>query len=259
MLVAPKRILLAHGFTGAKEDFADVVPRLAAAGWEAVAPDLRGHGPGPHPPGRASYSLAIYADDLLRLADDLGWDRFVLLGLSMGGMAAQLVALSHPERLLGLVLASTGHGPPDGVDPQAVAAGRAVVEGGGLAALADATRGRDDVFATPAHRRLLAQRPGYAEYGDAKLLSCSPDMWVAMAEEHVRQEDRLSALAGLRVPTLVVVGEQDGAFLEQSRRIAATVPGAKLVVLPDAGHAPQFEQPEEWWRSLAAFLESLDS
>lgn len=257
--MASKRILLAHGFTGAKEDFAEVVARLQAFGWEAVAPDLRGHGPGPHPSGRESYSLALYADDLLRLADGLGWDRFVLFGHSMGGMAAQLVALSAPERLEALVLSSTGCGPPDGVDPQAVATGRAIVEAGGLAALAEATRGRDDAFATAAHRRLLAERPGYAEYGDAKLLACSPDMWVAMAEEQVRQSDRLARLAQLRMPVLVMVGEQDGAFLRQSRRIAEVVPGAKLAVLPDAGHAPQFEQPEEWWRSFAAFLSSLDT
>jgi 3-oxoadipate enol-lactonase len=258
MVVAPRRILLAHGFTGAKEDFDEVVPRLEALGWEVVAPDLRGHGPGPHPEGRESYSLSLYADDLLRLADELGWDRFVLLGLSMGGMAAQLVALAHPERLAGLVLASTGHGPPDGVDPTSVAAGRLLVEAGGLAALVEATRGRDDEFATVAHRRLLAERPGWAEYGDAKLLACSPDMWVAMATELVEQEDRLPRLAELRVPSLVIVGAQDRVFLEQSRRVAATVPGAKLVVLPDAGHAPQFEQPEEWWRSLAAFLDALE-
>ena len=256
-MVAGKRILLAHGFTGAKEDFAETAARLQAAGWEAVAPDLRGHGPGPHPSGRASYSLARYADDLLALADRLEWDRFVLLGHSMGGMAVQLVALSHPSRLEALVLSCTSHGPPEGIDRDAVALGRAVVESGGLVALVEAGRGREDVFATPAHKRLLATRPGWAEYGDAKLLACSPDMWVAMAEEHLSQPDRLEALRGLSMPVLVIVGEQDRAFLEPSRRVAEAVPGAKLVVVPDAGHAPQFEQPEHWWRSLAAFLEEV--
>lgn len=252
-----KRILLAHGFTGAKDDFAEVLPRLRDLGWEAVAPDLRGHGPGPHPVGRGSYSLAIYADDLLRAADGMGWDRFVLLGHSMGGMAAQLVALSHADRLEALVLSCTSHGAPDGVDAEAAALGRVIVEEGGLGALAEATRGRDDVFATEAHKRLLAERPGWGEYGDAKLLACSPDMWVAMVEEQLSQDDRLPALAGLSLPVLVMVGEQDRAFLGPSRRIAEAVPGAKLVVLPDAGHAPQFEQPEEWWRSLAAFLKEV--
>lgn len=255
--MASKRILLAHGFTGAKEDFDEVLPRLRGLGWDAVAPDLRGHGAGPHPSGRQAYSLALYADDLVAAADGLGWDRFVLLGVSMGGMAAQVVALSHADRVEALVLCNTAAGPPDGVDMASVRAGQALVEAGGMAALCEATRGRDDVFATQAHRRLLAERPGYAEFGDRKLLACSPDMWTAMAEEIVGQDDWSGRLSSLSMPVLVVVGEEDAAFLEPSRRLAAAVPGAKLVVLPDAGHAPQFEQPEEWWRAVSEFLREV--
>src|SRR5215470_20436004 len=72
-------LLLVHGFTGAKEDFTGWLDRLADLGWHAVAPDLRGHGASSKPAAESAYSFESMGDDLLRLADALGWDRFVLL------------------------------------------------------------------------------------------------------------------------------------------------------------------------------------
>src|SRR5437588_5792235 len=87
-------LLLVHGFTGAKEDFTEWLPALAERGWHAVAPDLRGHGRSSHPEAETDYSLSAFAVDVVGLADALRWDRFVLLGHSMGGMIAQHVAVS---------------------------------------------------------------------------------------------------------------------------------------------------------------------
>ena len=85
-------LLMVHGFTGAKEDFTPWLDRLAGQGWHAVAPDLRGHGASSKPAEESAYSFELLADDVLRLADSLGWGTFVLLGHSMGGMIAQFVA-----------------------------------------------------------------------------------------------------------------------------------------------------------------------
>src|SRR5215467_13789014 len=90
-------LLLVHGFTGAKEDFTSWLDQLAHLGWHAVAPDLRGHGASSKPAEESAYSFEALADDVRRLADVLGWDRFVLLGHSMGGMIAQFVARDVPE------------------------------------------------------------------------------------------------------------------------------------------------------------------
>jgi pimeloyl-ACP methyl ester carboxylesterase len=78
-----------------------------------------------------------------------------------------------------------------------------------------------------------------------------------MVDEIFAQPDRLEALAVLDVPTLVVVGDQDASFRPQSERIGRTVPGARLVVIPGAGHLPQFETPDEWWAALEGFLDDL--
>jgi pimeloyl-ACP methyl ester carboxylesterase len=73
----------------------------------------------------------------------------------------------------------------------------------------------------------------------------------------VGQPDRLDALRALRVPVLVMVGEQDQAFLASSRAMAAVIPGARLAVVRDGGHSPQFESSDEWWRALTTFLEEV--
>lgn len=231
-----------HGFGGSRDDFTEWLPRLAEAGWEAVAPQL---------PAEVR-SLEGMADWVVGVVDGLGWERFVLFGHSMGGMAAQLVALRHPERLSGLILMGTTHGPVP-VDLDLVEAGKAVVRAGGMRALVDAQRGSPG---PPAHERLLRERPGYREFMEAKALAMDPAAWVALVDDMVGQPDRLAALRSLPVPTLVVAGEQDD-FLADCRRLAEAVPGASLAVIPDAGHSPQFEAPDAWWQAVSAFLEGL--
>jgi pimeloyl-ACP methyl ester carboxylesterase len=247
-------LLLVHGFTGTKEDFTDYLDLLAALGWHAVAPDLRGHGASAHPEGPESYALALFSADLVALSEALGWRSFTLLGHSMGGMVAQVVALEVPERLAGLILMDTSHGNPDGIDPEMVAMGRQVVADGGISVLVELQREMDDPLSSPAYERLCVTRPGYRAWTEAKTLAASGDMWMAMTEEMFDQKDRLDALASLSVPTLVIVGEQDAGFIEHSRRMADAIPNARLAVIAGAGHSPQFEAPERWWQEVAGFL-----
>src|SRR5689334_7573483 len=103
-------LLLVHGFTGAATDFTDFLEPLADAGWHAVAPDLRGHGRSSHPTDETDYSFELFSGDVLGLADALGFDRFTLLGHSMGGMIVQVLTLSAPERIEALILMDTSHG-----------------------------------------------------------------------------------------------------------------------------------------------------
>jgi pimeloyl-ACP methyl ester carboxylesterase len=68
------------------------------------------------------------------------------------------------------------------------------------------------------------------------------------------QDDRLQALAGLDVPTLVLVGEEDEPFRADSAAMAAAIPGAQLAVIAGGGHSPQFEAHDAWWEALTSFL-----
>ncbi len=255
-------LLLVHGFTGAKEDFTDWLGQLATLGWHAVAPDLRGHGASSKPAAESAYSFELMADDCLRLADALGWDSFVLLGHSMGGMIAQFMALAAPGRLAGLILMDTSPGPVPGLDPDLVSAAVSIVRTQGMAGLADviADAEAEGPLVTPAYRRLLAERPGYAEFEDSKFRGTSPAMYAAMAPVFITVEDRLEKLTAplASLPVLVIVGEQDKPFMGPSQRMAAAIGrGTTLAVISDAGHCPQFENTAEWRAALETYLASV--
>lgn len=249
-------LLLVHGFGGAKEDFADHLGWLAAAGWHVVAPDLRGHGFSPAPDDEQAYGLDRFARDQVELVDALGWDRFVLLGHSMGGMVAQLVALDHGDRLEALVLMNTGHGAFD-LDPATAELGAAIARDEGMAALKEVMDETGSPLDNPAFDRTVTRRPGHQEFSDRKMLTCSPAMYGAVLRQLPALAPRLDRLRALDVPTLVLIGEVDDAFLEPSHELAEAIPGAELVVLPGGGHSPQFESPTAWAEALHAFLNRL--
>jgi len=249
-------LLLVHGFTGSKEDFSDHVVPLAAAGWHVVAPDLRGHGQSDKPGGEGDYTLDLFAADVLALADRLGWVRFSLVGHSMGGMVAQVVALGAPERLEALVLMDTGHGPVQ-VDPELARGAAQLVRSGGIGALADVLGAAGSPHETPAAARIRRLRPDLVAEWDRRLRSTSGAMYAAMALTMLAQDDRLERLRHLSVPTMVLVGEQDGPFLADSRRMAEAIPGARLEVVPDAGHSPQRENAAAWRTAIVSFLDGL--
>ncbi len=252
-------LLLVHGFTGAKEDFSDFVDPLAELGWHAVAPDQRGHGASAKPEVEDHYSFDAFATDLLALLDALGWDRCVALGHSMGGMVVQTAILRAPERFDGLILMDTSHKAVR-ADAGLIEMGVALARTEGLAAVmaAQEALGGSPIDTGP-HERLVATREGYKAFGDRKMLASSPAMYAAMLQAITAESsiDRLSELSRVTVPTLVLVGEEDGPFRKPSARMAEAIPGAELVVIPDGGHSPQFESPELWWKALSEFLGRL--
>lgn len=253
-------LLLVHGFTGAKEDFTEWLDPLAERGWHAVAPDQRGHGASHHPPEEHHYGLEAFAGDLHGLLDALGWERCSALGHSMGGMVVQTAVLRAPERFEALVLMDTSH---RGLraDAALVELGVAIARAEGIAAVmaAQDALGDDEPLGTAAHQRLLESRPGYREFGARKMLASSPAMYAAMLQAitDTAAVDRLPHLAGIAAPTLVIVGSEDAPFLKPSRRMAEAIPGAELAIVPDAGHSPQFENPDAWWTALCGFLDRL--
>jgi pimeloyl-ACP methyl ester carboxylesterase len=118
-----------------------------------------------------------------------------------------------------------------------------------------------DAFApldTPAYQRTLAERPGYKEFGDRKWAALSQAMWVTMSLEIRDQPDQLAALAAVHCPTLVLVGVEDEPFRVVSEQMVATIPEAELVVIPTAGHSPQFENGPAWLDALRGFLARVE-
>jgi len=174
----------------------------------------------------------------------------------MGGMVARRLVLADGARVEALVLMNTSPGPVPGIDPELVELGAQVALEEGMARLKE-LQDELDPLETPAYRRLLAERPGYVEFQARKWESLSPVMWATLAREIANQPEQLPLLATLALPTLVVVGEEDEAFLARSEAMAATIPDARLVVIPNAGHSPQFETPSAWLAAVDGFLREL--
>ena len=257
--VGGRPLMLVHGFTGAKEDFGDFLVPLAERGWHVVAPDLRGHGASDKPTDESAYTLSIFAGDVLALADALGWPHFTLLGHSMGGMIAQQMLLAAPDRVDALILMDTAHGRLEGaLDEGMIERAIAYIRANGIEAWKQMMESQADRgLSTPADLRVRAERPGYVEFGERKLLAVSPAMVASVLGQFATVDDRLELLAAHTTPTLVIVGEQDKPFIGPSERMADVMPGASLAVIPDGGHSPQFESPDEWWRALSGFLDRV--
>jgi 3-oxoadipate enol-lactonase len=249
-------LLLVHGLGGAKEDFADHVPTLARD-HTVVVFDHRGHGASDNPSDPAAYSFARLVTDTVAVADATGLEQFRLLGHSMGGMVARKIALHEPSRVEALVMMDTSAGPVPGFDPELldIAVDVALTQGkAALKELMDFASALD----SPAYKRILADRPGYSEFEARKWADMSEIMWATLIKELAYQTDDLPAMAAsLRVPLLILVGAQDTPFVIASNAMADAIPGAQLVVIPDAGHSPQFENPAAWIAALEGFLSTL--
>ena len=208
----------------------------------------RGHGSSAVPPG--PYTLDQLVDDAARVIREWGRGPVAWIGLSMGGMVGQGLAILHPELLRGAVLANTTARYPDAA-AATWAARIAAVEQGGMAAVADAVVER---YLGADYR---AAHPAEAAALKAKLLRSDPAGYVACCHA-IAKVDWLDRLGAVRTPTLVIAGGKDaGATPEMARAIAERIPGAELTVLEEAAHLSVAELPNRFHDTVAAFLASL--
>ena len=226
-------LLALHGQPGTGRDFEALARALGDR--RVVAPDRPGWG---SRAGEAAGGFAAGADDAVRVLDDEGVDRAVVLGFSWGGGVALELARRHPDRVGALVLAaSIGPGEPTRVDRILArpVPGRAICAGG-LAATRLALR-------RPALRFLNRNMKGVdpahvAHFADRSLHPGVLDSFMTEQQALVGELPAvLAGLAGLRVPTAVVTGDRDRLIAPASpRHLASTIPGAALHVVPGAGH-----------------------
>src|SRR5215213_9424416 len=222
-------LLLLHGIGGAKEDFADHLDALSAR-HRVVTFDHRGHGQSDKPDDAAAYSLDRLAVDTAEVADAHQLHDLRILGHSMGGMVMRRFVIANPGRVRAAVFMDTSAGAPPGSDTELVAAATEVVRTGGLGALKQLSD-ELDLLGSKSYRRVLAERPGFAEYADYKWHAQSPVMWTTLMHEIVTQPDQLDLLRLLDVPALGIVGDEDAMFLGPMDDIVRTLPAARLVVV----------------------------
>ncbi|HEY2560765.1 MAG TPA: alpha/beta fold hydrolase [Caldimonas sp.] len=226
----------------------DGLARRLSAQYTVLRYDHRGHGESAAPPG--PYTIDDLVDDAARLIREWGRGPVAWIGLSMGGMVGQGLAVRHPELLRGAVLANTVARYPDAARPT-WAARIAAVEQGGMAAVTDA------VVERYLHADYRAAHPDVAAALRAKLLRTDPAAYVACCHA-VANVDWLERLASVRLPTLVIAGARDaGATPEMARAIAERIAGAELRVFADASHLSVVEVGDEFHAAVSSFLASL--
>ena len=215
--------------------------RALSAHFRCIRPDLRGHGLTEVTPG--PYSVEGLAADMFGLLDALGIAAAHVGGVSIGGVIAQAMAAMAPARVSSLVLSDTAMvlPPAQGWHDRAAAARRE-----GMKPPAETVLNRwvtapfrDDPTAIGLRNMLLRTDPeGYA--GAAEALATA---------------DQSAVTPTLRHRTLVLVGEQDQATpISSAQALAAAIPGARLVVLPEAAHIPTVQQPELVIAAMTEFL-----
>jgi pimeloyl-ACP methyl ester carboxylesterase len=197
------------------------------------------------------YTIADEARDCAAVLDAAGVERAWVYGRSRGGMLAQEFALTSPGRVLGLVLSGTRHGGPGGM-PMTEKVAKAMNIQPGMP-LEEIFAAQNEAMAAPGWRERDPEAFAYTLGVD---LEAPPRRFAFVRQQEAfagwSSYDRLGALA---CPTLVICGEDDGMVPpENSRQLAAAIPGARLELIPQCGHLDMLEKPHEVARLIFDFI-----
>jgi 3-oxoadipate enol-lactonase len=241
-------LVFVHGYTGDISDWRPQIPEFSPA-YRVLVMDLRGHGRSEAPSDQSAYTVAQMARDVEALVAEAGFERYHLVGHSMGGAIAQEIALRSPQRLLSLTLEDTSL-KFEGMSDDAMADWRrdryllAVNEG--MAAAAS--------LPIPDTPHMPAER---LEETAARLSRMSLDAFVGAMIGLLQWEGTAERAPAISAPTLIVYGDLDApGLIAAAGRLAELIPNATVEVIPESGHSPQWERPELFNRALLRHLEA---
>lgn len=233
-------IFMTHGYAAAGRMWEPQRKPLNDAGYRLVSWDMRGHGETEGPNDPAKYSEALTIADMAALMDTLGVERGVVGGLSLGGFMSLAFQLAHPERVRALLLCDTG---PGYRSDEARAKWNRMAE---RSAVNFEEKGLDAAGRSPEVQAAVKY------HRSAAGLAHSARGMLAQVDSRV-----IDHLPEIDVPTLIIVGEKDEPYHDASRYMQSKIPGARLEMIADAGHAANMDQPEAFNRVLLEFLGSL--
>ena len=249
-------LLLLHGGMQTAHSW-DLTAVALKRRFHAVAMDLRGHGDSDWS-DEGDYAHATHASDVAALIDHLGWNKLVLAGLSLGGLAAMTFASERSDKLAALVIVDVG---PE-LNPGGV--GRIIGFTGGPGELdsVDAfiersieynpRRKREQLRYSLAHNLKQLPNGRYAWKYDRRIGQRRDS---AGERAPVQFDDMWERLRAITCPTLVVRGAQSDVFAEETgRRMAETIPDCRFVTVPDAGHTVPMDNAPGFLKVLQTFL-----
>jgi pimeloyl-ACP methyl ester carboxylesterase len=251
-------IVFVHEFAGDGQSW-DPQVKFFSRRWRTIAYNARGYPPSDVPEDPAAYSQAQAVEDLKGVLDHLRIDRAHVVGLSMGGYATLHFGLTHPERALSLTVAGCGYGSgPARADfqrdvDQVV---RQFDEQGMAAVAAFYAKG-------PTRVQFMEKDPkGWQEFYDRLAAGSAKGHALTMrGVQRARPSvfELEAGLARLEVPTLIVTGDEDEPCLEPGIFMKRMIKTAGLLVIPNAGHAINLEEPDLFNRAVQDFLSAVEA
>lgn len=245
---APRHTVVLSHALGCDQSMWDTLANTLAEDCRVIVYDHRGHGRSDCPEG--PYTVAGLADDAAALISELGTGPVVFLGLSMGGMVAQELALRHPSLVRALVIANSCAG-YDEAGRAAWVARVELVRSQGMGAVAEMAMPRwfgED---------FRLSNTATVDRWRRRVASCHPGGYIGTCQA-LEQLDTLARLPNIAVPTLVIAGEIDpGTPVAMSETLVRGIPGAGLAVLAGASHLSVLERPAAFAARVLDFLEKV--
>jgi pimeloyl-ACP methyl ester carboxylesterase len=226
--------------------------RSVPGGWRLIAPDLRGFGGSTELDTITNASMSDYAQDVIDLLDELGISRVVIGGASMGGYATFAFLQAAGDRVDGVILANTRAGADS---PESRANRRnmlAVLDREGPSGVSR------DMMPRLLGRTTQETNPEIEAFVRRLIKQQSPMAIRTAIHRMMHRPDSTPLLSSINVPALIITGEEDALIpVDESRAMAAAVSGARLEIVPRAGHLANLEQPDAFNNALHEFLTTL--
>lgn len=228
-------LLLTHGYSSSSHMWAGQREAFGKY-FRVITWDMRGHGRSDYPSDPNAYSQALTITDMEAVLDAVGARQAIVGGLSLGGYMSLAFRLAHPERVRALLIIDTGPG-----------------------FKSDEARENWNAFALRTAERfekegLARLSESGAEVRNAPHRDASGLAHAARGMLTQKNARVINSLPEIDVPTLVLAGANDKPFLAATDYMAAKIPGAKKVLIPDAGHAVNIDQPEAFNKAVLDFL-----
>ncbi|MEK7109254.1 MAG: alpha/beta hydrolase [Patescibacteria group bacterium] len=248
---ARPQLFFVHGIGGDLDAWQFVLPALLAAGYGALALDLRGSGYSGHPRGAADYAMARMIEDVAAVAQTAGTP-VVVVGHSGGAVLVEAFALAHPELVAGLVLIAGSYGPPHYMRSKV------------LRALCNAGIAVGGLLSPRAGKPWHSPYPPGKHHQEVEVRGLARTMWhnslasyLYFSRELLRV-DLGESLAQIKAPTLLIVGDKDGIYpLATSQTMHAKIAGSVLKVIPGANHVLPLNRPRDTALAMLEFLKTF--
>jgi len=242
-------VVLGHSLLCSGEMWGPQVPALAEQ-YRVINIDQRGHGRSGHL--TEPFDLYDMVDDVVAVLDELGVNHAVWAGLSIGGMVAIRAAVTVPNRVSGLILVDTHAGSETAYKKLKY---RVMGTGAKLLGTRPFLPAIMPLMFGQSTRRL---KPDLVDDWRERFASVHLPSLNLTVGALARRDTVVDKIGEVRMPTLVIVGDEDASLpVAYSREIAAAIPGASLVIVPEAGHLSALEQPEAVTEAMMTFLDEV--